>query len=392
MYKSLTIFVLSTLLLAGCGKAAAPELCDDNLFDYSKPVDLTQIQQAYEWYQGYDGEDWESILYTKIDPDLPEDEFYLFEDTSFVLRVPEYNDSQQPFLANAENFYNSCALAWNVWSNHEVWYRGHTADLLRSDNDVRKSIKAVSVSIIKDADVRKAAEDFEQSLLQMMDGEPDECSEDGTTMDLLLSYSDVIVSKAYRFYDDEEVFVHSLDSVMDIAEGKAMDKFQHYLDADEEDQLEVILEELASCQSFDEQCSLWRNWANCEKSVIEDEWLVAVGAALMDSGNYSPVLHRLWITWRALCQTTHYGMSRDSAIPNQYYNEYRKKCYMACLKRIDRHPDDVYAMNCAAAIGGRTNMNRFGQNYFGNEAMIESVMMMPKRYNFNDSEEDEGYD
>ena len=63
-------------------------------------------------------------------------------------------------------------------------------------------------------------------------------------------------------------------------------------------------------------------------------------------------------------------------------------CYVACLKRIESHPDDIYAMNCAAAIGGRTNMNRFGQNYFGNEAMIERYMMMPKRFDVDDEEDD----
>ena len=36
--------------------------------------------------------------------------------------------------------------------------------------------------------------------------------------------------------------------------------------------------------------------------------------------------------------------------------------------------------NCAAALGGRTNLNRFGQNYFGNEAMIEEATMLPKRF------------
>ena len=63
-------------------------------------------------------------------------------------------------------------------------------------------------------------------------------------------------------------------------------------------------------------------------------------------------------------------------------------CYISCLKRIVSHPDDIYAMNCAAAIGGRTNMNRFGQNYFGNEAMIERAMMMSKRYHFGDDSDD----
>ena len=92
------------------------------------------------------------------------------------------------------------------------------------------------------------------------------------------------------------------------------------------------------------------------------------------------IMNRIWITWRALCQSMFFGMSRDSSIPNDFYNEFRKMCYVSCLKRIASHPDDAYAMNCAAAIGGRTNLNRFGQSYFGNEAMIEHAMMMPKRY------------
>lgn len=360
---------------------------ESDLFDYSKPVDLSTILQAYDWYQHYEGENKDSILYTKIGLELPEDEFYLFEDTSFVLRVPEYTGSKQPFLANAEDFYNSCALSWNVWSNHEVWYRGHTADLLRYDDEVKRSIEVVSVNIIKDKEVRKAAQDFKDSLLKLMKTEPDDWGEDVNPMELLISFGDVVESKAYKFYDDEDTFVESLDSVMDIAEGMVMDKFQHYLDASEDDQVQVMLGELATCRNFDEQCSLWRNWANCDKSSIDDEWIAAVGSALMESGNYSPILHRIWITWRAISQGLYFGSSRDSSIPNQYYNEYRKMCYVSCLKRIERHPDDIYAMNCAAAIGGRTNMNRFGQNYFGNEAMIERAMMMPKRYHTGEDED-----
>ena len=370
--------------LISCGKGKESEL-----FDYSKPVDLSTILQAYDWYQHYEGENKDSILYTKIGLELPEDEFYLFEDTAFVLRVPEYAGSKQPFLANAEDFYNCCALSWNVWSNYEVWYRGHTADLLRYDVEVKRSIEAVSVNIIKDKEVRKAAQDFKDSLLKLMKSEPDDLGEDVNPMELLISFGDVVESKAYKFYDDEDTFVESLDSVMDIAEGMVMDKFQHYLDASEDDQVQVMLGELATCRNFDEQCSLWRNWANCDKSSIDDEWIAAVGSALMESGNYSPILHRIWITWRAISQGLYFGSSRDSSIPNQYYNEYRKMCYVSCLKRIDRHPDDIYAMNCAAAIGGRTNMNRFGQNYFGNEAMIERAMMMPKRYHSADDSDEE---
>ena len=383
-FTHLLVAMCCAVSLISCGEEK-----ESDLFDYSKPVDLSTILQAYDWYLHYEGENKDSILYTKIGLELPEDEFYLFEDTAFVLRVPEYTGSKQPFLANAEDFYNSCALSWNVWSNHEVWYRGHTADLLRYDDEVKRSIEAVNVNIIKDQEVRKAAQDFKDSLLKLMKTEPDDWGEDVNPMELLISFGYVVESKAYKFYDDEDTFVESLDSVMDIAEGMVMDKFQHYLDASDDDQVKVMLGELATCRNFDEQCSLWRNWANCDKSGIDDEWLLAVGCALMESGNYSPILHRIWITWRAINQGLYFGSSRDSSIPNQYYNEYRKMCYVSCLKRIEKHPEDVYAMNCAAAIGGRTNMNRFGQNYFGNEAMIESAMMMPKRYHSADDDDEE---
>ena len=380
----LIVAMCCAISLVSCVEKEHPDI-----FDYSDPVDLSTILQAYDWYQHYEGDNKDSILYTKFGLELPEDEFYLFEDTAFVLRVPEYTDSKQPFLANAEDFYNSCALSWNVWSNYEVWYRGHTADLLRYDVEVKRSIEAVSVNIIKDKEVRKAAQDFKDSIIKLMKTEPDKWDEDTAPMDLLISFGDVVESKAYKFYNDEETFVTSLDSVMDIAEGMVLDKFQHYLDASEDDQIQVMLGELATCRNFDEQCSLWRNWANCDKSGIDDEWLLAVGCALMESGNYSPILHRIWITWRAINQGLYFGSSRDSSIPNQYYNEYRKMCYVSCLKRIEKHPEDVYAMNCAAAIGGRTNMNRFGQNYFGNEAMIEMAMMLPKRFDFDDQSKED---
>ena len=373
--KSLILCTITALSTHGC-----TERPQSNLFENNKPVNLSYILKAYDWHQKYEGDDEYAILWSKIVPGIPEDGFYLFEDTSFVLHLQEYSDSSLPFLANAEDFYNSCSYAWNIYSNFEVWYRGHTADLLRDDGEVRQSIRCISIDFIRDKDVRRAAQDFRDSVLLLIEKDPDQWDEHMDVMDCVISYGDVIESKAYKFYDDEKTFVESLDSIVDIAEGLGMDKFQRYLDADEDNQLRVILGELTTCRSFDEQCSLWRNWANSDKSAIEDEWLVGVGMALMKSGNYSPILNRIWITWRALYQTIFFGMSRDSAIPNHFYNEFRKMCYVTCLKHIANHPDDIYAMNCAAAIGGRTNLNRFGQNCFGNEAMIEKAMMLPNRY------------
>ena len=343
-------------------------------------MDLSGIIHAYDKYEDAEGKEKFEILNATLNLGQIEDEFYLFEDTFFVLRVPEYAGSNQPFLACAEDFYNSSVLAWNVWSNHEVWLRGHTADLLRSDDDVRRSIQNIDVGIIRDGDVRMAAQQFKDSLLLYMETDPYEWGEDVNPSALLMRFADAVEDKAYQYYDDKDAFVSALDSVIDIVVEIAQPRFQRYLDASEDDQVKVMLNELAACSDFDEQCSLWYNWANCEKSATDDDWIIVVGRALMESGNYNPMLSHIWIAWRAICQSMNFGSSRDSSIPNHYYNEYRKKCYKACLARIESHPDDIFAMNCAAAIGGRTNMNRFGQNHFGNDAMIEEVMMLPKRF------------
>lgn len=366
--------ICCTLSFFGCNGKELPEA-----FDYSSPEDLSSILQEYDRKKN----DTDFILQTMFPSDIMEGKYYIFDDTSFVLRVPEYNKSRQPFLANAEDFYNSCAVAWNIWSNYEAWYRGCFTDIVTGNTtrEVWKDTKKIDVSIIKDTDVRKAALFYKNSLLLKMNTDPSTLEEeDVSAMDCVADFCTAIESKAYKFYEDEEIFVHSLDSITRLAEGMSEKKFQRYLEAPADEQLKVILGELAACQNFDEQCSLWRNWANCRKSILEDEWIVAVGNRLIQSSKYSPILYHVWLTWRALCQGTYFGHSKDSDIPNPYYNEFRKMCYITCLKRIEREPNDIYAMNCAAVIGGRSNMNRLGQNYFGNEAMIEEAEMLPKRF------------
>ena len=384
--------VLAAVCFVGCGNTKEQR----GLFDYSKPVDMTSVLQAYEWHLQHADED--SALTGKLMPDLPDYDFVLFADTSFALRIPEYSGSDQPFLKRAEDFYNSCMLSWNVYSNYEVYLRSFSGNELAEEDEVRHGIQSISTEIINDGELRSEAEAFKDSILALMDMPSDMLSGDDrpSAITYVMSFNSAIERKSYCYYDDEEAFVESLDSMSGILRELSEDRFQKYLDADKDHQLKVILDELAACASFDEQCSLWHCWADCGKSDVEDEWIVAVAALLMKSGSYCPILNDIWITWRAFCQAMYFGASRDSSIPNDYYNSYRQLCYKACLPRIEGHPGDAFAMNCAASIGGRTNMNRFGRNYFGNEAMIELFIMLPNRYNMggegNEEEEDEEED
>ena len=59
-------------------------------------------------------------------------------------------------------------LGWNIWSNVEIWLRGHDADTLLEDEDARKATQNISVDIIRDKELRKAAQVYKDSMLILM--------------------------------------------------------------------------------------------------------------------------------------------------------------------------------------------------------------------------------
>jgi hypothetical protein len=129
--RYLTLLFVCLIACAGCTGASKGNVvdvdstsCDEedisSSFEYSMPIDLTEILQTYELYQKSSAQDQDSILLSFVDEEMCEEEVALFEDTSFVIRLPEYKDSKIPFLAVAEEFYNNCMFVWNMWSNFEV--------------------------------------------------------------------------------------------------------------------------------------------------------------------------------------------------------------------------------------------------------------------------------
>lgn len=373
------------LALVSCGSKNSTDF-----FEHNEPVDISDIVKVHEWYCNYEGEDRDSLLLTKLNTDVPEYndiDIHLFADNSYAIELPEYNGSNSKFLSYAENLFNSAAFMWNIWSNCEVWYRGHTAGMLRTDEDVKKAIMGIDAGKIKDADIRKTAQAMKDSVLILLDINREGWEDDGKLGEALSSLNDITERKIPSYYKNEEAFFSLRDSIFETAEKMSIDKMQGYLKAKEEEQVKVMLNSLANCDDFDEQYSLWRCWANCKKSAMMDDfWLVEVGRVFMNSSRYCPNLYMLWITWRTLCQGVFFGMSRDSTIPNHYYNEYRKKCYITYLKHIEDNLEDSVAINNAVVLAGYPNLNRFGQNMFGNEALIEAATYMPLR--FEEAEEE----
>ena len=390
--KKIFIIILA-IVICSCSKGTQNDsfhqIEKSSAFENDSPLDLSDVIRVYELYQRSNADEQDSILFTYVDEEMCEGEVTLFDDTSFVVRLPEYKQSNIPYLASAEEFYNNCSFLWNIWSNYEVWYRGETSGELCSVKEIIKSIKAIDSKVIKEENLKNAAQNYKDSILLLISSGMDIWDDEHNPWNVRESYTNEIGNIVCHYYDNYEEFQEKYDIIVRNAEGRGKEKFQHYLKSNEAKQLGLILDELNTCENFDEQCSIWRQWANTKKSHVEDGWLVAVGKKLMESGKYNPNLNRIWITWRSICQLFYCGASKDSVIPNPFFNVYRKKCYITCLKRIEEHPDDIFAMNCAASLAGEPNVIRMGVFHYGNDAVIDAKTMMPERFEFDLSDSTE---
>jgi len=365
------------VLLTSC---SGVERQTDAVFSHEKPVDLSDVLALYEKSLKQDGD-------SNVSPESVEDcyegmGYELFNDTSFVLKVPQYADSEHPFLKGAEDLYNSCALAFNLMSNIELVER----DLVFAGK-VEESFKKIGVNFLNDGELKERAQVYEDSLFIVMQKPNKECGEDDNYMTPLTRFMNDIESHAYRFYAHEDTFVETLDSVSTVMKKMTEKQFTTYKTAREGIRVRIMLKQLCKCKNFDEQCSLWLNWADSQESLTEDEWVLMVAERLMQSGKYNPLLGEIWIDWRCLLQSGYFGASRDSEIPNQIYNKMRKTCYLTCLKRIEIWPNDMMAMNSAAVLAGRVNILRVGRFMFGNDAVVELYENMPNRYPIDEEDD-----
>lgn len=388
--KYLGLAALSCMLLStGCAKNIGDKYQD--YFENEKAVDLSDVVDVYGEYAEAEKEGREYDLSEALEGDYLSysDCGYVVFDTAFAVQLPQYAESRQPFLARAQDFYNSCRLAFDVWSDFDLWLRSNTGSDLMADKSIIDGIRQINENCIRSKSLREDARNYKDSMILLMSKPYEEWSEEDDATGLLQSFSSAIESESYKFFDSQEAFV---DSIMDL--GYELRKateglLKTYQETDSLKRLDFMLRSLNGCSTFDEQCSLFLNWINSKEAEMDDEWIIAVAGRLMDSGKYNPALNEIWLVWRCLFQVQYCGISRDSYIPNNFYNGMRKKCYMTCLKRIEMHPDDAFAMNCAAFLGGRVNIDRMGSGFFGNNAINELAECMPGR--FGDGEDEEEY-
>lgn len=371
----------------------------DGIFAHQTPVDMTPVMDIYNWASKSGDTVNKTELVLKLVPaagryilaDTPDDEignnwYVNMTDTIPVLCIPDELRTKYNLYANAEQYYNGYMLLFNLESLYEICFWNldkPEEERIFTPEEVLDAIQGINIDVMRDPGDRMCIEDARDSVLDYLETYPGYYrQEDTVPLIYLANVMERFDRYSYFYYEgDMEPIEAILDSTMNkVHTGQwAQKRFERYLKASEDEQLEVMLKELAECRDFDEQCDLWCLWSDCRQSLDENLWVIAVGTRLMDSEQYTPMAVLIWLRWRVLFQEAFCGMSRDSAIPNDYYNEYRKKCFVASILHFERHEEDIFSMFLAEYMLSRSNMNRLG-GWLGNNAMYEGPELMPKRY------------
>lgn len=96
--------------------------------------------------------------------------------------------------------------------------------------------------------------------------------------------------------------------------------------------------------------------------------------SIIDTKKYSLYLFETWMKWRAVTQQTK-GLSTSSEIPNNEYDEVRKKISKTILNYLKKNPNDEMAINQFLLIATHDIVRRYGDYPFGNQSTIEFHQM-----------------
>ena len=398
------IILLTAICLLSCNSHKNAQIVDpdfDGIFTHQMPVDISPILEVYEWATGVeDSIDFGEFIMKLIpeckrflndsiyDEELVSNWFINLTDTitlsSGHMICKSENAGREDFMISAEELYNGSMVLRNMGSLYEVWLRNELLlkDARRWDSDIiMDAIRNLNVNVLEEYPIKGMLIECRDSVLEFMDMGIDAWDDNPYPvlfMQRLDEFIDIQFERFFFYWSTDDAVMDSTavevrDSIM------AGDRLKRYKDADADEQLGVMLKELAECKDFDEQCALWRLWTNCRESIYEDDWIIAVGTLLMDSGEYNPYMNWIWMIWRSLFQSDFCGMSKDSIIPNDFYNEYRKKCYRVYMNHFLRHPEDLTCAKWAKILVELPNLNRM-YGWAGNNVLYEKVATMPARY------------
>lgn len=311
-------------------------------------------------------------------------EICTISDMDMWLRVAP-SDLKTEQLKRLADAYNAATVMNSIVTDFDLQMRGF--DL----NDVIKAIKSIDVTIVKDTEVKSRLEAYKKEMLYLLSVNPDSVNQElhnpWKAKDDLYIY----LSKKYHVNTfgklDEELYwkeynhCPSVPEWTELREKRGNDKM-----------VEVLKKKYKNAKDFDARCiyaiELGHAYEADLNSWDDDDYrnpAITIMESLMKEQEYSLYLNELWQKWRALYQTSK-GASKDSEIPNNIYNDFRNICACTIFSYIERHPNDIYAVNEFLVMACKVNILREGEFSYGNQNAVEKYYLFPEIYQEDESE------
>lgn len=312
-------------------------------------------------------------------------EFETISDKDMWLKVNpvELKSDLSKRLADA---YNSAVIQNSILTDFDMQIR-----IDYGLDEVTAAIKNIDITKVQDKEVRPKLEAYKKEMLYLLSVNPSEVDQN--------------IHNPWKAKDDLFDFLskkYNVEKFGTIKTDEYWEKYNNCPSVPEWEQLQEkrgdkkLISELKqkydNAKDFDARCIYAIELAHAYEADRES-WMddllnpaVPIMQSLMREKKYSLYLNELWQKWRVLYQNSK-GASKDSAIPNRFYNNYRNICVCTIFSYIEQHPQDIMAINEFLVMACKDNIFREGQFSYGNQSAVDELYLFPEKFSDDDKKE-----
>lgn len=362
--------LLSSLALASC--AGNAEVYDEETapvaisFVDSISVDSLEQHLCYNW-----------------DPDAESNEIPIYTLSDSILWMCEDGlDIEDPQIMKLVDIYNTSVAVNDIFSDFDLYMR---FDFF--EEDVVNAIQGVDFNVIRNEQYRDSLENYRKKMLFLVGKDPSQFDMDVDNPYVYrYAMTDLLASEMEQLFDgiDSDHF----DSLY-FNNDKVIGLREYNKKRGDAGLVKDLRKNIEGAKSFDAQCAYAVELAHAYYANDEVVRIIPIFESLMNTGKYSIYLVDVWRTWRCVIQPIVGGLSKDSYIPNDKYNEMRRMCSYSTLVYLQNHLEDQAAAIQFFVNSTRRNIEREGVFEYGNQITMEDIELFHEKYPFLDEEEDE---
>lgn len=291
----------------------------------------------------------------------------------FKIKPEDAKSEQESRLIDV---YNSAVIWASILTDFDLQNRFEF-----ENENVLDAVKTINVSIVKDQEIREKLSAYKNEMIYFMSANSNDADQD--IHDPWKAAQDLYryISKKFHVTSfgklDSDTYWKEYGACSSVPEWDKLKKKRG-----EADLYEKMKSKCKAAKDIDARCVYAIELAHAYFSKRKSEVIdppTQILESIMNEKRYSLYLNELWQKWRVLYQESK-GASKDSEIPNSYYNKFRNICATTIFLHIRKHPKDIKAINQFLVIACNDNILREGEFEYGNQGILEKAKLFPEQW------------